>query len=78
MCQMVVYMYVVTFGWIPLTSETLESLRAGIGVFDDPDKLVHAVESLRKKGVKIFFKSFPSSLLREILSPHLKILAQLS
>jgi hypothetical protein len=39
----------------------LDDKQFTVGVFDDPDKLLHAVHSLRDKGVKIFdcYTPFP-------------------
>ncbi|MBT8326661.1 MAG: DUF3341 domain-containing protein, partial [Bacteroidia bacterium] len=39
----------------------LDNKKFTLGVFDDPDKLLHAVDKLKKKGVKIFdcYTPFP-------------------
>ena len=39
----------------------LDNKKFTLGIFDDPDKLLHAVDTLRKKGVKIFdcYTPFP-------------------
>ncbi|PCJ66355.1 MAG: hypothetical protein COA58_06145 [Bacteroidetes bacterium] len=50
----------------------LEDKKFTVGIFDDSEKLIHAVETLRKKGVKIFdcYTPFPVHHLDRALGYH--------